>query len=821
MKAPNSAKYANVLEAQIKSIAAAIGVSLPPTAFSNKYSADVPITIPVRLALGCRINSTSNAGEKPQGQIVTGSSEANIYLAAVAREKVEADALALNVRSVASSTKQVLSSETASVKLATLTEQASTVQACGSCRGGEVACSKCKGSGEFGCGSCDGRGKVSKQCSNCGGHGKLKCHSCHGSGNVTNHYQVLSSDGTRYNHEMRYERCSSCGGSGFDHYACAPCSGSGKVFEKCSRCSGSGKVSCSTCSGNGSLTCQSCQGHARTTTIYQVEPYVTTTRGQLRVAIQEVEDFIVGNLKLLTQDPHFAPSLVKFSGTKSSFDAEYHCTVAVGGVAVTAAGKTFKVYAIGPSLTWTTRPAFADALLSDLLAKLKATRSAHLSDIPALVGNSEMAKSLVQGSLARNAKFTGKLLPGLSREMADGLQAEVTRLYKSAQRARLTRRALIAAPFAFAGAGALAWQHKIWNDFAAERQAELERRWAENARKLEVWKKAAASRQIRTIKAHSDQEWVKALAYSPDGRFLLSGGSRETDKQSNLRLWDVASGSEVGRFRGLPKRINEVSFSRDGTRVLVASEAVDKGSLTLWDFSSGRQLIEFIGHKSETKSAKLSRDGRFVLSVHDKEEVRVWDAATGQTIRAFHPHDVASRFLFTPLNTVAISPDGKRGITGGGWVGMHTPSPPQHTLRLWDLAAGREINNFDDCSDAVQAVHFSLNGRFVLAGGNPSKHEGLSPTLFDVATGKVVRRFAHTTSADLSRALLALNLSPDGRLVAAADESSITVWAFETGVELTRFHAETIHSISFASNGRSAATGDSNGSIKIWDLKDL
>ena len=733
--------------------------------------------------------------------------------------------MALNVRSVASSTKQVLSSETASVRLATLTEQVSTVQACGSCRSGKVLCSKCQGSGEFGCGTCDARGKVKKQCSNCGGKGRLKCHSCHGSGNVTNHYQVLSSDGTRYNHEMRYERCSSCGGSGLDHYACAPCSGSGKVFERCSRCSGSGKVSCATCSGNGSLTCQSCQGHARTTTIYQVEPYVTTTRGQLRVAIQEVEDFIVGNLKLLMQDPHFSPSLAKFSGAKSSFYAEYHGTVPVGGIAVNAAGKTFEVYAIGPSLTWTTRPAFADALLGDLLAKLKATRSARLSDIPALVGNSEMGESLVQGGLAGNAKFAGKLLPGLSREMADGLQAEVTRLYKSAKRARLTRRVLIAAPFVAAGLGLAGWRFQIVRQEAAKRNAEMARINAELAAKAAEARKriteAAAERLLRRIKAHDSR--VTAVAFSPDGRMLVTGADYGTSIQSiatSLKLWDVKSGRDLGRFAQSANGVAMAAFSPDGKSVLVVHDRQVDDNLRVLDLASGRLLLSFT-HAGIPEYAAFSRDGRLIASGGSSSGTDllkglcvVWEANTGRELIAFRGHN-------DRVNTLAFTPDSRRMLSGSGMLGIVT-TPPDRTLRLWDIATGRETMDFGGYATPVGKIVIPRHGRTAfIAGDGPGGEARLrTPTSYDLSSGKLIKDFGRKSSPSW-HGVEALALSPDERLVVAADSDAVTVWSASDARELVCLAGGWSKSLAIAPDGSTAVSGDSDGFLNFWDLRNL
>ncbi len=83
---------------------------------------------------------------------------------------------------------------------------------------------------------------------------------------------------------------------------------------------------------------------------------------------------------------------------------------------------------------------------------------------------------------------------------------------------------------------------------------------------LSLWD-AAHQKELRLVKAHSN--WVTALAFSPDSRRLISGGGDGT-----ARIWDVATGEEIGRisFEGNSTYVNSVGFSADGKLVLAAAE---------------------------------------------------------------------------------------------------------------------------------------------------------------------------------------------------------------------------------------------------------
>lgn len=73
-------------------------------------------------------------------------------------------------------------------------------------------------------------------------------------------------------------------------------------------------------------------------------------------------------------------------------------------------------------------------------------------------------------------------------------------------------------------------------------------------------------RILRHLEGH--RNWVVSLAFSPDGKRLISGAG-----DSTARVWDVNSGNELGRIRfpGNSTYVQSVSFSYDGSLVLAAA----------------------------------------------------------------------------------------------------------------------------------------------------------------------------------------------------------------------------------------------------------
>ena len=109
------------------------------------------------------------------------------------------------------------------------------------------------------------------------------------------------------------------------------------------------------------------------------------------------------------------------------------------------------------------------------------------------------------------------------------------------------------------------------------------------------------------------------LAFSPDGRFLASGGEGYT-----VRIFDVETGKEARPpLRGHKEDIYAVAFSPDGRWLASAGE---DSTVRIWDRNADYALVRtFHGHNGLVNSLEFSPDSQKLFSGSNDYTVMVWD----------------------------------------------------------------------------------------------------------------------------------------------------------------------------------------------------
>ncbi|MEM7116118.1 MAG: BTAD domain-containing putative transcriptional regulator [Chloroflexota bacterium] len=276
---------------------------------------------------------------------------------------------------------------------------------------------------------------------------------------------------------------------------------------------------------------------------------------------------------------------------------------------------------------------------------------------------------------------------------------------------------------------------------------------------------------------------------------------------SQACLCNLYTNQIVRRLRGHQQRIQAVSFV--GTSQAVTGSTA--GIIHLWRLHSGAEERSWLPTTDERLTGfALRPDGQEGAGGFDNGMVELWDVASGRTIRRWQAHNdsVARHCQF--------SPDGRFLVTGSG--NIFRPATDT-TVKVWDVATGRELFCFDYHDQFVWKTAFSPNGRFVLS----TAHDGrvYCASLVD-GSSRVLYDFSPYIA-------LGIDISPDARFAALSmgrghgqltTSYPILIVDIETGQIVRRLagHSESIDMVRFAPNGRCLLSGGHDNKVVLWDL---
>ena len=317
----------------------------------------------------------------------------------------------------------------------------------------------------------------------------------------------------------------------------------------------------------------------------------------------------------------------------------------------------------------------------------------------------------------------------------------------------------------------------------------------------------------------------QSIAFSPDGRFIASGGGKFAFRGGGLQLWETATGQKMQRIDG-HRSASELYFSEDGKTLVTLEGWGDKiGRL---DVETGEGDVKNIEDRSWEKMTRRSSPEPYALT-HDKfaiggqvGKIELWDTTTGEKLSTLSghggplpavdreiviPEGVREEMFFPDAGVhvlvLKFSPDGTKLASGS----------KDKTVRLWDTNTNEELAILQKHTGWINALAFSSDGK-QLASGCTDK----TVNIWDTDTGELIATFTGHLNG-----IVALSFSPDGSMLASGStDGTIKFWNTQTKdllpISITE-HMKWVKTVSFSEDNSALVSVAFNGIIDFWNLK--
>ena len=298
----------------------------------------------------------------------------------------------------------------------------------------------------------------------------------------------------------------------------------------------------------------------------------------------------------------------------------------------------------------------------------------------------------------------------------------------------------------------------------------------------------ASGKEIHKLRC-AQGELPDILCFSHNAKYLAASANNQ------ISLWDLATGKRIRRYE-MPQLVTALSFTpRDGKLASASGQGV-----AFWDLKSEEEIATLSLDEIPACAIAFSPDGLTLATSGGDNTILVWDvdkAVVKTKLSGMHAH----------VSALAFSSNGNRlasGCANGDictWdlTNQQQTTPVLHRPKSVPIAftAPREILVKSGAEEVLRKINAAKGDLVVGLTLPPRENKGLlaisasgRKSAVGELEGGVIRLWdneknvkSHKLDGHTTNVIL-MNFSPDGTLLATAEQTNLRVWNVQTGKQL-------------------------------------